>query len=1162
MLNAPIQHQQEIPREDEHPISQWETLKDTFGEPDTYSKFVAKFPWVMFSLSTSFMLGISLMGLVIVSTTKELSIASAMVGFENRGSKLSGEIMALAHIVREECKGNIMLSSDGTKSSYYSWAIHEDGHNDNPASIFVSECYDGYTSDISSRVATNSHRFNGSKRLSTVSQVDDDGRLSWDPLIISENSNKMDILEGKKEGYSVVFTGADLLSVNALKGMCSIEEKIRSSFGDYSCKDGDLRGTCAASRSLHNYFTALSNVSTCFDLTDKHINEVEDRLKDCKQFYDDGSLVGNCWRYSADIYTSKAEYSSKYPACNLQNTIDQECARYNAVYDLFFALAPSAYDPNVDVTLNLAQMIIPAMDDGAMLDRWFEKMEKMSGMSEGGAMVEIIHYKGIKGQVFSEVVGSEAPLLGVLAILTYFLFVFHSGSFWIATCSISQILFAFLWGYVFYSVILWQDFFPYLNLITLFLVLGVGADDVYVYVDTWRQSFSKLPVDAPLEYRLSWVLSKAGGAMLVTSTTTAVSFLANITSSITTMKAFGLFTAIVVISDFLLMILFLPAVVTIHHLHFSRDAADIQNANDMTGCCVSFPGRFRNSMDESTPEVGLQSHRMHQEEIIASNQNCYCRSCCCCASTIDIDFCAASLQTDEKVDGLKGRWPERLLAHNIAPVILHRHGRWVFLSICLGVSAWLGIHAKNLRRPSSSYMQLLDESHPLEVYDKNLENLFSIGAGESFKYPYQLVWGLRPVDNGDPFNPKSRGTPEYAPLDISSPDAQQYLLGVCEYLAAWDMSPQQTPNLETNPCTFHMFKEWMETKCENTRDASNTNSQWILQYPQRTSCCNYSAFPYSATDFNYCISKFADHFGSKNFNHGLFFDSSGDLKVLLLEGFSTLEYSESFEATDAYYKALKNFFNNRASYLGDPPSDTGLTSGWITTYIAFYAVQKAMAEGAYQSTIIAIIFTLCTLIFMTRRPMTSVLVACQIACVVISVIGVFVLLGFELNIVESVVIAVSVGLSCDFGTHLGVSFNEKDVSSHLEENTPLYFPCSIKDFLQQMKHSHKKAIEAITHLGVTITLGFATTLIAGCVLMGGKAYFFQQFGIFLSTLMAFSFVYAFCLLMPLLGTIGWVDRIFINWLVQKGQMVWSLCSQDKFVYDRNEGNFKETFCSV
>ena len=112
-------------------------------------------------------------------------------------------------------------------------------------------------------------------------------------------------------------------------------KKIRSSFGDYSCKDGDIQGSCAASGSLHNYFTALSNVSTCFDLTEKDINEVEDRLKHCKQFYDDGSgrNCGGTQRTSIPVN----EYS-KYPACSLQNTIDQECARYNAVCDLFYVL--------------------------------------------------------------------------------------------------------------------------------------------------------------------------------------------------------------------------------------------------------------------------------------------------------------------------------------------------------------------------------------------------------------------------------------------------------------------------------------------------------------------------------------------------------------------------------------------------------------------------------------------------------------------------------------------------------------------------------------------------------------------------------------------------------------------------------------------------------
>ena len=43
--------------------------------------------------------------------------------------------------------------------------------------------------------------------------------------------------------------------------------------------------------------------------------------------------------------------------------------------------------------------------------------------------------------------------------------------------------------------------------------------------------------------------------MLVTTITTAVSFLANLSSPISAMKAFGIFTAMVVLSDFFLMMM-------------------------------------------------------------------------------------------------------------------------------------------------------------------------------------------------------------------------------------------------------------------------------------------------------------------------------------------------------------------------------------------------------------------------------------------------------------------------------------------------------------------------------------------------------------------------------------------------------------------------------
>ena len=74
-------------------------------------------------------------------------------------------------------------------------------------------------------------------------------------------------------------------------------------------------------------------------------------------------------------------------------------------------------------------------------------------------------------------------------------------------------------------------------------LLYYGADDIYVFVDAWRQSFTRLSESTPLDSRLSWTFRRAGGAMLVTTITTAVSFLANLSSPISAMKAFGIFTA-------------------------------------------------------------------------------------------------------------------------------------------------------------------------------------------------------------------------------------------------------------------------------------------------------------------------------------------------------------------------------------------------------------------------------------------------------------------------------------------------------------------------------------------------------------------------------------------------------------------------------------------
>lgn len=62
---------------------------------------------------------------------------------------------------------------------------------------------------------------------------------------------------------------------------------------------------------------------------------------------------------------------------------------------------------------------------------------------------------------------------------------------------------------------------------TLFIVLGVAADDIFVFFDAWKQSATKKPLENDLVKRMSFTFHRASRSMLVTSSTTAMAFLAN-----------------------------------------------------------------------------------------------------------------------------------------------------------------------------------------------------------------------------------------------------------------------------------------------------------------------------------------------------------------------------------------------------------------------------------------------------------------------------------------------------------------------------------------------------------------------------------------------------------------------------------------------------------
>lgn len=70
-----------------------------------------------------------------------------------------------------------------------------------------------------------------------------------------------------------------------------------------------------------------------------------------------------------------------------------------------------------------------------------------------------------------------------------------------------------------------------LNVVSVFVVIGIGVDDVFVFINTFKQS-GKLKSLPLLHQRLGYTILTAGKATFVTSLTTSVAFFANAISAV------------------------------------------------------------------------------------------------------------------------------------------------------------------------------------------------------------------------------------------------------------------------------------------------------------------------------------------------------------------------------------------------------------------------------------------------------------------------------------------------------------------------------------------------------------------------------------------------------------------------------------------------------
>ena len=102
-----------------------------------------------------------------------------------------------------------------------------------------------------------------------------------------------------------------------------------------------------------------------------------------------------------------------------------------------------------------------------------------------------------------------------------------------------------------------------MHIISIFIILGIGADDIFVFCNTWKATaFEEY---RSLAHRLSDCFRRSMKTMFITSLTTSVAFFATGFSPLLGIGSFGVFSGILVVVNYISVVLFVPTVVITHH---------------------------------------------------------------------------------------------------------------------------------------------------------------------------------------------------------------------------------------------------------------------------------------------------------------------------------------------------------------------------------------------------------------------------------------------------------------------------------------------------------------------------------------------------------------------------------------------------------------------
>ncbi|XP_063764499.1 protein dispatched homolog 2 [Eleginops maclovinus] len=822
---------------------------------------------------------------------------------------------------------------------------------------------------------------------------------------------------------------ASLWSLKAIHAMCEMEQsRIRSQaqFQDLCQQhlrgeaEGASRGGCCPSWSLGNYLAVLTNASCCLSLTSHQVSESLNLLRKCALHYHEGHLVEAC------VERPKHGGCSSVPSRCKQSRVVFQILHYLVDKDF---LGPQTVEYQIP-TLKYSLLFLPVDKGEHMMEIYMNSLEGRD-LTYNNTTITGMDF-GIKQKLFKYYLARDSiyPVLAVVSLL--FTTALYLHSLFIVALSVIAIAGSLLTSYFFYKVAFRLTFFPLVNLSAALFLLGSCSNQVFIFADFWNQQLSQNP-SASLEKRVNRALQEVGYLILASGLTSSAAFFSGYLSSITAIRCFSVYLGIASFISSILALVWLPCSFILRERYTEASSASVA-VQGWKPCCSKNGGGFWDTSSRKRCLFVLGQKLRELKRGISDTSN--------------------------------------LLFLKILPcgVVKFRYIWVCWFAVLAAGGVYMSCIDPCMKLPTldSSVAKLFRSSHPFERYDAEYRHMFMFERqrnGEDKPVALMLVWGVKPTDNGDHFNPRSNSSLVLdQDFNMSQPDAQVWLRDLCGRIqnqSFYSPPPPEDKDVTTdNICLVEELIQWVSVRqCPESDESPNF-------------CCNDISFPYTPSVFENCLSMMlAERYAEGHLAHsgGLYFQPDGRVAALVLAFKTTYHYSFNFSRTSLFYREILTWFNREIS--GAPQ---GLEKGWFISQLSLFDLQHVLSSETLVVAGFSVAITFALLLLTTWNIPLSIYGTIAVGGSVFVTISLLVLLEWQLSGIEALFISSAAGLSVDFVANYCISYT---LAPH-------------SDKIGKVAHSTKR-------MGCPVAIVSGAFFSMGIIMLPSTVLLFRKLGIFL-----------------------------------------------------------------